>query len=74
MRIEGGGPVPRRAIAFAAVVWTIACGAWVGSAALQGNLDRGPVAAAVIGFVGLIWFVGILIVSAFWIGGPPDGS
>lgn len=74
MRKDGGGPVPRRAIGFGALTWTIACGAWVGSAALQGKLDSGPIAAAVIGFVGVIWFVGILIVSLLWIGGPPDGS
>lgn len=74
MHAGGSAPVPRRALAFAALAWTITCGAWVASAALEGKLDRGPVAVAVIGFVGVIWFVGMLILSLFWIGGPPDGS
>ena len=74
MRDGDSAPVPKRALAFVAVGWTIACGAWVASSALEGKLDTGPIAVAVIGFIGIIWFVGMLILSLFWIGGPPDGS
>lgn len=74
MRGGSGDPVPKRALVFAALGWTVACCGWVASAALDGKLDRGPVAVAVIGFVGVIWFIGMLILSLLWIGGPPDGS
>lgn len=51
-----------------ALVWTAACGVWLGWTALEGELDTPTVAVAVAGFAGIVWLLGLLIVFIFWIG------
>lgn len=51
-----------------ALVWTATCGAWLGWTAIEGKLETPMVAVAVVGFVGIVWLLGLLIVLIFWLG------
>jgi len=58
-----------------ALLWTAACGVWLGWTALDGKLDAPMVAIAVAGFAGIVWLLGLLIILIFWIGrAEPDGD
>lgn len=51
-----------------ALLWTAACGAWLGWTAIEGKLDTPMVTIAVAGFAAIVWLLGLLIVFIFWIG------
>lgn len=54
------------------MAWTTGCAGWLGWTALEGNLDTTAVAIAVAGFAGVVWLLGLLILSMFWIGRDPS--
>lgn len=51
-----------------ALLWTAACGAWLGWTAIEGKLETPMVTIAVTGFVAILWLLGLLIVFILWIG------
>lgn len=65
-------PVSGRFLGLAAMAWTTGCAGWLGWTALEGKLDTTAVAIAVAGFVGVVWLLGLLILSLFRIGRDPS--
>ena len=61
-RTRATDPISRRLLVAIGVAWTLGCGGWFGSVALDGRLDTSAVTLAVGGMVGTIWLLGLLIV------------